>query len=168
VIPALGYREVVHTGQTRDRGADLLAIDPEGERVVVQCKRLALTSKVGSSTVRNLIGALPLHNATTALLVTTSTFTAEAHHAANVAGIRLLDGSQLVDAARSASVLPAQQVPQPAPAAVDSSAGEGVMAEPVAPASWYADPHGGGHLRYWDGTAWTSHTHPAPPPASPT
>lgn len=30
------------------------------------------------------------------------------------------------------------------------------------PADWYADPTQPGTLRYWDGTAWTSHTAPAP------
>lgn len=26
------------------------------------------------------------------------------------------------------------------------------------PADWYPDPHGEARLRYWDGSAWTSHT----------
>ncbi len=30
------------------------------------------------------------------------------------------------------------------------------------PAGWYDDPNGGGQLRYWDGAAWTEHTHPSP------
>ncbi len=32
------------------------------------------------------------------------------------------------------------------------------------PANWYPDPSGGGGMRYWDGTAWTPHTAPPPPP----
>ena len=33
------------------------------------------------------------------------------------------------------------------------------------PAGWHADPHGTpGLLRYWDGTQWTEHTAPVPPP----
>lgn len=32
----------------------------------------------------------------------------------------------------------------------------------VRPANWYPDPSGAQFLRYWDGTAWTSHTRPAP------
>jgi hypothetical protein len=29
-------------------------------------------------------------------------------------------------------------------------------------AGWYADPDGQPIQRYWDGTAWTEHTRPAP------
>lgn len=35
---------------------------------------------------------------------------------------------------------------------------------PQIPAGWYSDPSGDG-LRYWDGAAWTEHTHSAPTPA---
>jgi uncharacterized RDD family membrane protein YckC len=35
------------------------------------------------------------------------------------------------------------------------------------PASWYADPDGRGGLRYWDGTTWTEHRVPPPPPLPP-
>jgi uncharacterized RDD family membrane protein YckC len=33
-----------------------------------------------------------------------------------------------------------------------------------APASWYPDPDGGGGQRYWDGSVWTGHRLPPPPP----
>lgn len=34
------------------------------------------------------------------------------------------------------------------------------------PAGWHPDPHGAPQLlRYWDGTSWTEHTHPAQAPA---
>jgi Protein of unknown function (DUF2510) len=32
------------------------------------------------------------------------------------------------------------------------------------PAAWYTDPGGSGHLRWWDGTAWTAHLAPQPEP----
>lgn len=32
----------------------------------------------------------------------------------------------------------------------------------LAPAGWYANPDGGGGLRYWDGLSWTEHTHGVP------
>ena len=41
-------------------------------------------------------------------------------------------------------------VVRPAPAPETPGAGH-----PVPPAGWYADPRGGGGLRYWNGTAWT-------------
>lgn len=33
-----------------------------------------------------------------------------------------------------------------------------------APAAWYADPSAPGRLRWYDGTQWTGHVHPAAPP----
>src|ERR1039458_7396265 len=41
------------------------------------------------------------------------------------------------------------------------------MADVSAPANWYPDPSGGGGQRYWDGTAWTPHWVPPPPPQAP-
>jgi uncharacterized RDD family membrane protein YckC len=38
------------------------------------------------------------------------------------------------------------------------------MVEVSAPANWYPDPSGNGGQRYWDGTAWTPHWVPPPPP----
>lgn len=32
---------------------------------------------------------------------------------------------------------------------------------------WYPDPQGGGGQRWWDGTVWTQHVHPAPVPQHP-
>ena len=32
-------------------------------------------------------------------------------------------------------------------------------------AGWYTDPGGSGHLRWWDGTAWSAHLAPQPTPA---
>jgi hypothetical protein len=33
------------------------------------------------------------------------------------------------------------------------------------PAGWFTDPGGSGHLRWWDGSAWTAHLAPQPTPA---
>lgn len=35
----------------------------------------------------------------------------------------------------------------------------------MTPAGWYNDPAGSGHLRWWDGTAWSAHLAPQPTPA---
>lgn len=47
-----------------------------------------------------------------------------------------------------------------ASATVDPATGIAVVAPPLPPADWYADPHHVARLRYWDGTAWTEHTAP--------
>ena len=45
---------------------------------------------------------------------------------------------------------------------LEGTAGEGAAsAGTVAAARWHPDPIVAGQLRYWDGTRWTEHTHPA-------
>jgi len=49
---------------------------------------------------------------------------------------------------------------------------QGSTPQPATPAGWFADPKAEADLRYWDGNAWTDHTHNHPPadtpvPASP-
>jgi hypothetical protein len=39
------------------------------------------------------------------------------------------------------------------------------MTTPPTPAGWYPDPEQAGHLRYWDGSAWTEHRSPIQAPA---
>jgi hypothetical protein len=39
------------------------------------------------------------------------------------------------------------------------------MSDVQTPAGWYPDPEDPAQLRYWDGTAWTDHRHPAEPVA---
>jgi Protein of unknown function (DUF2510)/Domain of unknown function (DUF4352) len=41
------------------------------------------------------------------------------------------------------------------------------MTTPPTPAGWYPDPEGAGHLRYWDGAAWTEHFSPNQEPPAP-
>lgn len=55
---------------------------------------------------------------------------------------------------------------QPAPVAPEPQAPPVPPPPPtLPPAGWHADPHGTpGLLRYWDGTQWTEHTAPIPPP----
>ncbi len=36
----------------------------------------------------------------------------------------------------------------------------------TAPAGWYEDPLGDGHVRYWDGLDWTGHVEPAGHPSA--
>ena len=42
------------------------------------------------------------------------------------------------------------------------------MADATVPAGWYPDSQVPNTLRWWDGTAWTTHTAPVEPTATPT
>ena len=55
-------------------------------------------------------------------------------------------------ASQPTPVAPAPSTPAPPAPVVQSP-----------PAGWFADPQNPSQLRYWDGTAWTEHTHPNPP-----
>lgn len=105
VLERLGYTEVVHVGGANDRGADLTAADPYGQRIVVQCKRYALHRKVDSPTMQLLVGAIVMHRAHRGLMITTSSYTREALAIAGAHNIDLIDGPMFVQWARRAAVL---------------------------------------------------------------
>lgn len=107
VLAGLGFTAVQHVGRSRDRGVDLLCCDPHGRRTVVQCKQYAISNKVTGPAVRNLIGAASQARAQHAMLVTTSSFTAEARTAAQSTGLALIDGATLSLWARAAHGMPA-------------------------------------------------------------
>lgn len=92
----LGYRHVRHVGKSRDLGADLTAITPDGQRAVIQCKRLAPGSKIGSPDIQTFIGmALVHHRAERGIFVTTAEFTGPAIELAGQHRIDLWDGTVL-------------------------------------------------------------------------
>ncbi len=96
LLRKLGYQQVRHTGKAGDLAADLHAISPHGERVIVQCKRYAPGNGVGSGDIQKFIGMRVHHQAQRALFVTTSTFKTPAATLARQHGIELIDGEQLV------------------------------------------------------------------------
>lgn len=102
VLAGVGFRDVEHVGQTRDRGVDLRAIDRGGQLVIVQCKRYALHRTVGGPEVRSLLGALLQARAAHGFLITTAQFTREAHTAAAGQPITLVDGLTLTRWAQEA------------------------------------------------------------------
>ncbi len=101
---ALGYRDVKHIGGSGDLGVDLTAIAPNGQRVIVQCKRYSPGNKVGSPAVQNLMGAVVNHGAACGFFVTTSEFTGPAKQLAQTSRvpISLIDASRLVQLAEQA------------------------------------------------------------------
>lgn len=91
-----GCRDVLVVGGTGDLGADVLATLPDGLRVLVQCKRYAPGSRVGSGDVQKVGGTYSVvHRADLAIVVTTGSYTAAAAAYAQTAGIRLVNGDQL-------------------------------------------------------------------------
>ncbi|MFJ4679090.1 restriction endonuclease [Kitasatospora sp. NPDC088783] len=72
-----GFTRVVHSGGSRDLGADVVAYDTDGRKVVVQCKHYA--RPVGSRDVQMFNGtARPVHHADVPVMVGLNGFTADA------------------------------------------------------------------------------------------
>jgi len=91
-----GYRSVRRVGRAGDLAADIVCKDARGRSVVVQCKRYAPGTKIGSPDVQTFIGMVTVHHrADYGIFATTSEFSAPAIALAKRHGVRLLDGSQL-------------------------------------------------------------------------
>lgn len=91
-----GCAQVEVVGGAGDLGADVLAVTPDGRRVVIQCKRYGDTHRVGSEELQRFGGTcFTVHGADVAIVVTTSDFTAPATEYAGLCGILCLDGEAL-------------------------------------------------------------------------
>jgi restriction system protein len=90
-----GCEDVRVVGGAGDRGADLTAISPYGDRIVVQCKCYRAGPVRDPEMQRFLGTARPVHNAAIPLFVTTSRFTQPAVRLAREHGIVLVDGPRL-------------------------------------------------------------------------
>ncbi len=89
--------EVKITQASRDRGVDAIAFDPDpihGGKYVIQAKRY--TNTVDVSAVRDLCAVVSKEGASRGILVTTSTYGADAYAFANNSPITLLNGAQLL------------------------------------------------------------------------
>ena len=88
-----------HTGQTADRGIDVLVTLHNGHRILVQCKHHRTGKKVGGDTVREIAGSVLASGCHAGAIITTTGYTSEAI-ATNVAlgrnALALIDGHQLV------------------------------------------------------------------------
>lgn len=102
-----GCTQIKVVGGAGDLGADVIARTPTGKRIVIQAKRYAPTTKVGSPDVQKVGGtARQIHGADIAAVVTTSTFTPAARDYAKRVGIHLIDGNGLARWASHASAAP--------------------------------------------------------------
>ncbi|SED44490.1 restriction system protein [Streptomyces sp. 2224.1] len=91
-----GCREVRVVGGAHDLGADVLAVTPDGLRLVLQCKQYGEDNRVGSQDLQRFGGTcFTVHEADIAAVVTTSTFTGPAVAYPEQSGIRCLDHDQL-------------------------------------------------------------------------
>ncbi len=104
ILSLHGYSGVQVSGGAGDLSADITALDPTGLSTIVQCKRYGPQHKVGSPPMQQFIGmAVTHHKAGQMIYVTTSEFTAPARQLASQHGVRLVDGTELVQLARSAA-----------------------------------------------------------------
>ncbi|MDG4810362.1 restriction endonuclease [Micromonospora sp. WMMD1120] len=97
ILIGSGFRDVTVCGGARDRGADVLAVAPDGRRVVVQCKRQSIGNRVGSAAIQRFAGTCrDIHRGEICLLVTNSSFTAgDGVRLARQLGITLVDREAL-------------------------------------------------------------------------
>jgi restriction system protein len=91
-----GCTGVQVVGGAGDLGADVIALAPDGRRIVLQAKRYAVTSKVVGPDLQRFGGTcFTVHRAGVAAVVTTSTFTRQAREYASHVGIHLFDQHRL-------------------------------------------------------------------------
>ncbi|MEU3844734.1 restriction endonuclease [Streptomyces sp. NPDC028635] len=91
-----GCTGVEVVGGAGDLGADVLAVTPDGRRMVIQCKHYSGEHRVGSQDLQRFGGTCyTVHEADVAVLVTTSDFTAPAAEYADQCGILCVDRSAL-------------------------------------------------------------------------
>ncbi|MGQ9895731.1 MAG: restriction endonuclease [Roseiflexus sp.] len=92
LLKDLGWSNLRLRGGSGDRGVDLEG-EFQGVRYIIQCKRYS--KSVPPSMVRDLVGALHIQKADRALLVTTSSFTAQGYAEARDQAVELWDGKIL-------------------------------------------------------------------------
>ncbi len=107
-----GCTDVEVVGGAGDLGADVLAVAPDGRRVVIQCKRYGDDNKVGSQDLQRFGGTcFTVHGADVAVLVTSSDFTAPAADYAEWCGIVCVNEERLRDWCEGGGPAPWEQPP---------------------------------------------------------
>lgn len=98
LLSNIGYKNVQVTKSSGDSGVDILAINPEGEKTAVQCKRLK--SKVGNSAIQEIFLGKKLYKCKNGMVITNSYFTKPAFEAAVKSGIELWNRNRLLEEMR--------------------------------------------------------------------
>jgi restriction system protein len=102
-----GCPQVEVAGGAGDLGADVVALSPDGRRIVIQCKRYGDDNKVGSQDLQRFGGTcFTVHEADVAVFVTTSDFTVPAREYAEQCGIVCVGGPELREWSDGSSAAP--------------------------------------------------------------
>jgi restriction system protein len=96
LLSANAYYDVEQVGKSGDHGADLIAHDVQGNRVIVQCKKYSTGNNVGEPDIQKFAGSIMHYKAQRGIFVTTSLFTQNAKEFAKDKPILLVDGDLLV------------------------------------------------------------------------
>ncbi|MEU6591464.1 restriction endonuclease [Streptomyces sp. NPDC046881] len=105
-------REVEVVGGAGDLGADVVALTPDGRRLVIQCKQYGDDNKVGSQDMQRFGGTcFTIHEADVAAVVTTSDFTTPALEYALQCGIVCVNGDDLEAWRRGTGPSPWERAP---------------------------------------------------------
>jgi restriction system protein len=109
-----GCPEAYVVGRSGDLGADVLAITPDGRRMVIQAKRYVVGNLVTGPALQTFGGTCyAVHRADIAAVVTTSGFTRQAREYAGAMRIALFDTDSLADWAAGNGPAPWQAVSAP-------------------------------------------------------
>lgn len=92
-----GYVEVHISGGAYDRGIDIRCKDPDGQTVVVQCKKYRPDRKISPEPIRAFKGAMVGEHIPRGIFMTTAGFSREARNVASSLGIELIDGWQIAE-----------------------------------------------------------------------
>lgn len=101
LLASHGY-EVQLTSKTRDGGYDIMAVHKDAlgldTTFLIECKRYSKDNKVGVSQIRQIHGIKDFLNVSKGIIVTTSSFTADAKkHATSRYDLQLIDYTQLTE-----------------------------------------------------------------------
>lgn len=99
-----GYKIRPHKPGPGDHGVDIDLDAPNGDHVVIQCKRYATTHKVGEPDLQRFGGSVGHFHAKRGIFVTSSYFTSSAKQFAKENVLELVDGPQLLELLRRADM----------------------------------------------------------------
>lgn len=86
---------VEQTSNSNDGGYDLILYYQNGEKGLVECKCYS-SSKIGRPLIQKLVGANQVVGAKYLIFITTSDYSMEARKYAEEAGVKLVDGNELI------------------------------------------------------------------------